>query len=217
MSGVQVNCPGCGAPIVFRLGSSLVTVCEFCHSVVARGDRSVDDLGKIAFLAETDSPLEVGHEGTISRERLRSLRRGAAGPRSGRHVGRMVSGLRRRPLGLAGRGPRPVLSHLCRAGQRQREASRFRGIAVVATDSRSGRKIRRCWSPRKASGRPIGARGEIPYRLVPGELYEYADLSGPGGRFGTLDYSDDPPSLYLGQEVTLDELNLPHREESYRA
>ena len=63
MSGVQVNCPGCGAPIQFRLGSSLVTVCEFCHSVVARGDRSVEDLGKIAFLAETDSPLEVGVKG----------------------------------------------------------------------------------------------------------------------------------------------------------
>jgi ribosomal protein S27E len=66
----------------------------------------------------------------------------------------------------------------------------------------------------KGSGRPIGARGEIPYRLVPGENYEYADLSGPGGRFGTLDYSDTPPTLYLGKEIALDELNLPHREES---
>ena len=49
---------------------------------------------------------------------------------------------------------------------------------------------------------------------MPGELYQYADLSGPGGQFGTLDYSDHPPSLYLGRQLTLDELKLPHREES---
>ena len=58
---------GLRGAVVFRLGTSLVTVCEYCHSVVARGDRSVDDLGKIAYLAETDSPLEVGHEGALSR------------------------------------------------------------------------------------------------------------------------------------------------------
>ena len=32
------------------------------------------------------------------------------------------------------------------------------------------------------------ARGEIPYDLKPQADYRYADLSGPGGRFATIDY-----------------------------
>src|SRR5262249_3832995 len=54
-----------------------------------------------------------------------------------------------------------------------------------------------------------GARGEIPYRLVPGQDHPFADLSGPAGAFGTLDYSESPPLLFLGREVTLDELGIP--------
>ena len=54
------------------------------------------------------------------------------------------------------------------------------------------------------------AEGEIPYRLVPGDTLEYVDLSGRGGRFATLDFSDTPPHLYLGEQVTLDALGIPH-------
>src|SRR5262249_27408559 len=55
-------------------------------------------------------------------------------------------------------------------------------------------------------------------RLEPDAEYPYADLSGPGGEFGTLDYGDEPPAVYLGREVTLDDLGVPesvkaaHRE-----
>jgi hypothetical protein len=52
------------------------------------------------------------------------------------------------------------------------------------------------------------AAGELPYRLVPAAQHAYADLAGPDQRFATIDYSDDPPSLYLGREVTLAELGL---------
>src|SRR5205807_9909826 len=60
---VEASCPACGAPIAFKMGSSIVVVCEFCHSVVARGDRKLEDLGKVAALVETNSPLEVGLRG----------------------------------------------------------------------------------------------------------------------------------------------------------
>jgi hypothetical protein len=56
--------------------------------------------------------------------------------------------------------------------------------------------------------RALGAKGEIPYRLVPGEEYYYADLSGPGGAFGTLDYSETPPLVFIGREVSLADLEF---------
>ena len=55
----------------------------------------------------------------------------------------------------------------------------------------------------KGEARALGAKGEIPYRLTPGETYYYADLSGPGGIFATLDYSETPPMVFVGREVTL--------------
>ena len=60
---VEASCPACGAPIAFNIGSSIVVVCEFCHSVVARGDRKLEDLGKVAALVETNSPLDLGYRG----------------------------------------------------------------------------------------------------------------------------------------------------------
>jgi hypothetical protein len=214
MSGVQVQCPGCGAPIEFRLGSSLVTVCESCYSVVGRGDRNVEDLGKIAFLAETDSPLEIGMRGRYRGKGFEVL--GAA--RLGHEAGGTwvewylaFDGDRWGWLAEA-QGKYYLTFAIPVSGN-----EKLPGFNELQLSSRI--RLRPQDPPflvaEKGSGRPIGARGEIPYRLVPGELYEYADLSAPGGRFGTLDYSDDPPTLYLGEEVHLDDLNLPHREQSF--
>jgi hypothetical protein len=61
----------------------------------------------------------------------------------------------------------------------------------------------------KNRGQTSSARGEIPYRVIPGEELPFADLSGPKGEFGTIDYSGDAPTMYVGRQVTLDELHIP--------
>jgi hypothetical protein len=60
---VQANCPACGGPVVFKVGTSLVAVCPYCRSVIGRGDRGLESLGKVADLVETASPLDVGVKG----------------------------------------------------------------------------------------------------------------------------------------------------------
>jgi hypothetical protein len=54
------------------------------------------------------------------------------------------------------------------------------------------------------------AAGELPFDVEPGSLLRYADLSGPGGQLATLDYGTGmkAEALYVGREVTLDELGL---------
>ncbi|HEX2269161.1 MAG TPA: hypothetical protein VHH35_06490, partial [Pyrinomonadaceae bacterium] len=64
MSALVSNCPSCGGPIQFKSGQSIVVICEYCHSAVARTDRDLKDLGKVAELVETGSPLDVGVRGT---------------------------------------------------------------------------------------------------------------------------------------------------------
>ena len=46
-----------------RTSSALVTICTFCHSAVARGDRRLEDWGKVAALAPTGSSFELGMTG----------------------------------------------------------------------------------------------------------------------------------------------------------
>lgn len=57
------QCPSCGAPVDFPLGTGKVKVCEHCHTVVLRGQARLEDHGRVAQLADTDSPLKVGLQG----------------------------------------------------------------------------------------------------------------------------------------------------------
>ena len=48
MTALQANCPACGAELIFKNGSSIVVVCEYCNSVVARmGQGAVDRFLKL--------------------------------------------------------------------------------------------------------------------------------------------------------------------------
>lgn len=62
------NCPSCGAEIDFAPGAGKVKVCEFCSTVVMRGAANLENLGKVAELVDTDSPLKLmlsgRHSGT---------------------------------------------------------------------------------------------------------------------------------------------------------
>ena len=60
----------------------------------------------------------------------------------------------------------------------------------------------------KGEARYASAEGEIPFALVPNTTSIYADLSGDLDRFATLDYSEETPVFYSGNEVTLAQLSL---------
>ena len=64
MSVLKANCPSCGAQIEFTAGSTIVLVCPYCRSAVARTDRGLEDLGKVAEIADSESPLKLGLKGT---------------------------------------------------------------------------------------------------------------------------------------------------------
>jgi Domain of unknown function (DUF4178) len=195
------NCPSCGARIEFQIGSSIVVVCEYCRSVVARTDRGVEDLGKVAALIDTNSPLRVGLPGKYRGAGYRltgrtQLRHEAGGvwdewyaafddgrwgwlaEAQGRYY--MTFRVEREAL--------PPLEQL-QAGD---PVPAVHGMVVAEIGEAAG----------------IAAEGEIPWRFVPNETYDFADLSGAGGRFATLDYSEDHPLLFLGEEAKFADLGI---------
>ena len=213
---VEVSCPACGAPIAFKTGSSIVVVCEFCHSVVARGDRKLEDLGKVVDLVETGSPLDVGLRGVYQGVSFELTGRAQLGHQAGGmwdewyaafengHWGWLAEAQGRFYLTFQQSLPEQTLIPPFVALQP--------GVPVAALPTSVPLTV-----AETGIATQLGARGEIPYKLVPGEEYEYADLSGPNGIFATLDYSESPAMVFVGREVTLGEIGLasavtPERE-----
>ena len=66
MASRVVNCPNCGGAVEFKAGASLLSVCPYCSSAVARvGDdiTELEILGQVAPLAALASPLTLGMQG----------------------------------------------------------------------------------------------------------------------------------------------------------
>lgn len=204
---VQVSCPGCGAAIEFKAGSSVVAICPYCRSAVARGDRSVENLGKVADLVETESPLAVGLTGRYEGQPFTLTGRAQISHAAGGVWDEWYASFPNNRWGwlaeaqgkfyLTFEKPLPDDASLppyedLTAGHTIRLPN---GTSLAVAE--------------KGVARTMGAEGEIPYRLTPGQRVCFADLSGLLGDFATIDYSDERPAWYAGKVVTLDTLGIP--------
>lgn len=217
MSVLVANCPACGGPVEFKSGQSIVVICSYCRSAVARTDRELKDLGKVAELVETGSPLDIGVRGKWKDQNFELTGRAQLGHEMGGQWDEWYATFANGWLGwLAEAQGRFYLTFQYPIPE---------NVQVPAFDQiQLGQPITGLpWNTPlivAETGRAtaLGAKGEIPYLLTPGETYYYADLSGTNRSFGTLDYNESPPLVFLGTEVTLAELGItttraPEREE----
>ena len=217
MSVLVANCPSCGAPVEFKSGQSIVVICSYCRSAIARTDRELKDLGKVAELVETGSPLDVGLRGKWKDVPFELTGRAQLGHEMGGQWDEWYATFSNGWLGwLAEAQGRFYITFQYPIPE---------GAQVPSFDQlQLGQQVPGLPWPTPLmvaeTGRAtaLGAKGEIPYLLTPGETYYYADLSGVNNSFGTLDYNQSPPLVFLGQQVTLAELGItttraPEREE----
>ncbi|HEX7191363.1 MAG TPA: DUF4178 domain-containing protein [Thermoanaerobaculia bacterium] len=192
------NCPSCGGQIEFKIGSSAAVICDHCRTVVARTDRGLEDLGKVAPLVDTGSPLRRDLPGKI---------RGAGY----RLVGRTQM---RHPMGgvwdewyaafdsgqwgwiAEAQGKYYVTVKEPRSNLPPYDMLQVGGVYDGLTVTEIG------------TATVIAGEGEIPWRVEPNSTYQYADLSGANNRFATIDYSEAPPLFFDGEETTLEGLGI---------
>jgi len=217
MSVLTANCPACGAPVEFKSGQSIVVICQYCRSAIARTDRELKDLGKVAELVETGSPLDIGLRGKWKDVPFELTGRAQLGHEMGGQWDEWYATFSNGWLGWLAEAqgrfyitfqyPIPENVQLPSFDQiqlgQQMPGLPWPAPLMVAETGRAT---------------ALGAKGEIPYLLMPGETYYYADLSGANGSFGTLDYNETPPLVFLGNQVTLADLGItttraPEREE----
>ncbi len=207
MTITTTNCPSCGGPIVFKLGSSIVVVCEYCNSAVARTDRDVRNLGKVADVVDTRSPLEVGKDGRYDGQPF--VLTGRA------QIAHPAGGVWDEWYATFGDG---------RTGWLAESQGRFYmtfpvrvadpSVLPTLATMRPGSSVVVPGAPEPfvvaevGSAKTVAAQGEIPYELEPNAEYYFADLAARSGAFATLDFSEQPPILFVGREVTLRDLGI---------
>jgi hypothetical protein len=192
------NCPSCGGPIEFKVGSSVVVICDYCHSVVARGDVAPELLGKVGALVDTGSPLR------------RDL------PGKYRNVGFRLTGRTQMRHSMGG-----VWDEWYAAFDDGRwgwiaEAQGRYYVTFKAEASdlppegalNPGDNYNEYVVDETGTASVIAGEGEIPWRVEAGTEYAYADLSGPSDRFATIDYSEDTPLLFAGELTSLAALGI---------
>ncbi len=190
----------------FKAGTSLLSVCPYCGSAVARvGDdiTELEVLGQVAPLADLGSPLQVGTSGRYDKRDFTIVGRVqldyGLGPWNEWYAafddggwGWIAEAQGRVYVTFA--TPADDLPGYAEA----RVGSRFHGAGVLLTVTERRR------------AKFVAAEGELPFAAAPGAYVYYCDVEGPDGIFGTLDYASSsaarPDTLFLGRQVDYEAL-----------
>jgi hypothetical protein len=201
MSQPAANCPNCGAPISFRWSSAVQTTCEFCRSILVRHDVNLEKVGVVADLPPDPSPIQLGTEGVWNNKPFVVVGRiiyqyeqgrwnewhlifndGTSGWLSDAQLEYAISFL----------SPRQSLPPV--------------NIARVGKDFQWDKLAYIVTSDTKAHY--VGVQGELPFEYWDKSDVHFVDLRTWDGRFGTLDYSEEPPLLFLGYALEFEDLKL---------
>lgn len=215
MSVLQANCPSCAAPLEFKSGSTVVVVCPFCRSAIARADRAVEDLGKVAEIAEAESPLRIGLKGEFRSNRFELTGRAQLKHELGGFWDEWYATFANGWTGWLAEAQGKFYLTFHKPLPENVSLPRFETLAVGETISNLSAKTSFVVAE-KGTATYIAADGEIPYRLIPNERSDYADLSGANRAFATIDYGANSPLIYVGEQVSLDDLGLADAESAER-
>lgn len=198
---LTASCPSCGAPVVFQSASSIFAVCAYCLSTLVRHDQALEDVGKMAALVEDRSPLQLGAEGSykgvhfalIGRIQIKysqgiwnewhllfdDMRTGWLSEAGGEYV---LTFARHVDEAL------PPFADL-KIGQRFVLASQTWTVSNIE------------------NAECVAGQGELPFKVGAGYPVAAVDLRN-GTNFATLDYSETPPLLFVGEAVAFKSLNM---------
>lgn len=196
-------CPSCGAPVIFPIGA-MVAVCDFCQSVVGRGDKELEDHGKVADLLETSTRLRRGLTGKFNKKEFtiqgRVQYRHPAG-------GVWDEWYLSFPAGRWGWLAEAQGKTYLMFEKQLKEGGKlpdFENMDVGTQIDLAGVKLEVMES---GVAENAAAEGGIPWDFRNGGEHRFVDMQGTDGEFATLEYGESP-KLFVGRSVDLNDLNL---------
>ncbi|HTR36793.1 MAG TPA: DUF4178 domain-containing protein [Bryobacteraceae bacterium] len=207
MTAPAANCPNCGAPVKFLWSSAVQTTCEFCHSILVRTDLDLKKVGEVADLPEDASPIQIGTEGVYNNKSFLVVGRilyeyeqggwnewhivyndGTSGWLADAQLEYDLSWWTQPPASL------PASDQIRRGQQYQWDGKTYEATSLTRAHYK-------------------GVQGELPFEYWDKADLLFADLRTATGEFGTVDYSENPPLLFLGRAVDFADLHLKNLRE----
>jgi hypothetical protein len=203
MSQPSGTCPNCGAKIVFRWSSSVQTVCEYCKSILVRTDVDLKKVGQVADLPPDSSPIQIGTEGSYNHKAFTAI---------GRIIYEYEQGGWNEWHIVMNDGSSAWLSdaqdEFAVSFPAKVPPQSLPTAAQVQVDQQY------TWNGETYIVTAItiahykGVEGELPFQYWDKTDVKFADCRTHSGKFATLDYSDEQPTLYLGEFVEFDDLKF---------
>lgn len=201
------ECPSCGAPVQFAWSSAVQTACPYCQSILVRRDVDLEKVGIRADLPPDSSPIQLFTEGVYLNRRFTVIGRiryeweqgswnewhllfqdGSSGWLSDAQAEYAVSFLAQAPE------PMPARKDIQRGMQVRISGTPFQVTHLT-------------WV------RYVGFEGELPFTTADRSEFLTVDLRTSDARFATIDYSEDPPLLFVGRFAEFDQLQLSNLRE----
>ncbi len=199
-----VACPNCGAAVRFLWAQAVQTTCAYCKAILVRHDLDLETVGKQADFPQTGSPIQIGTEGKWRGTSFLVVGRIAYAWARGRwnewHC-RLNDGTSawlsdaqlEYAMSTASQSTAALpKAHTIHVGDRHAWSNREYEVATMTHASY------------------LGTEGELPFTSSSRDACLFVDLQTGSGEFATLDYSDDPPTLYLGEYCDFASLELRH-------
>lgn len=202
MTRTAASCPNCSGPLTFRWSSAVQTTCPHCRSVVVRHDIDWKAIGEVSDLPLDSSPIQLGTQGRY-RDRAFTV------------VGRIVyaydgGGWNEWHLAFADNTSGWLSDAQAEYAVSRQAAPRHTlppgdgltvgmrvlteaGELAVATITKA---------------RYLGVEGELPFEYWGRDQMLFVDLRDAVGNMATIDYSEQPPLLFVGGFIAYDDLQL---------
>ena len=204
---MKANCPNCGAEIVFRWSSAVQTTCPFCRSILVRHDVDLRRVGVVSDQLPATTAIQLGTEGRY---------KGTAFTVVGRIVYEYDRGRWNEwHIRMADDTSAWFSDALAEyAISRQLETPSDLPVAAQVKVGQTFLFDRsRFEVARITMARYAGVEGELPFEYWDKSTVPFVDLESPTGRFATIDYSDAPPLLFVGEYQDFDQLQLSNLRE----
>jgi len=202
------QCPSCGGQVEFRFERAFVASCTYCGSTVVRTDRGLKDLGKHSDVVASESSLEPFRKGVYRGVSFTLMGRVVLAHPKGGRWSEWYAALENGTIGWLSEAQGVFTMLEAHAGDDTLAGLRWETMAVGSVVALAGRSF---VVSERSTKTALAAEGEVPYVPLFDRPEPFVDLTAEGGFVATLDFQTQPPELFVGRRVRLDELGLEVR------
>ena len=200
---MPIPCPSCGADVEFRSAQSVFAVCPFCRSSLVRRDVNLEVIGKMAELRADSSPLQVGSLGKIDGKAFQIAGRLKVGWEEGFWIEWFALEEDGAPAWIAEAQGFWMISR-----ERPMNEAHFPPLKTLKPEDvlTIGPNQYAVDDIKKTTC--LYSEGELPFAAPLGRKATSVDLSAIGGKFASLDYSDEGKFFYEGRYAEFNEFHF---------